>query len=130
MGRTGTTCWLVATTILLENVYEIRFLICVHLRHLRTFSALRPGPQDHALTDIRHSPFTGELVAVVLEQAFGVDAVPLKRAATVVVDEQVHEPRPVQNRPCVLTRPGRRRRRTPARTAHRARRWPRRPRAS
>src|SRR5208337_5512911 len=51
--------------------------------------SLHPGPQDHALTDHWHSPLMGELVAVLLEQTLGVDAVPLERATPEVVDEQV-----------------------------------------
>src|SRR5271157_5801383 len=89
MERSGATCWLVSTTVLLESVSVTCFLICVSLRHLRTFSALRPGPEDHTLTDYRQSPLVGDLVAVLLEQAFGVDAVPLERPAPEVVNEQV-----------------------------------------
>src|SRR5208337_1271428 len=51
--------------------------------------SLHPGPQDHALTNHRQSPLMGELLAVLLEQPFGVDAVPLERATPEVVDEQV-----------------------------------------
>ena len=76
-------------TVLLENVSLIRFLICVHLRHLRTISSLHTGPHAHALTNHRQSPLMGELLAVLLEQPFGVDAVPLERATPEVVDEQV-----------------------------------------
>jgi len=65
------------------------FLICLHLRHLRTMSSLHPGPDNHALTDIRQSPLMGELPAVLLEQSFGVDAVALERGAAEVVDEQI-----------------------------------------
>src|SRR5271157_5400653 len=61
MERSGATCWLVATTVLLLSVSVICFLICVDLRHLRTISALRPSPQDDALADIRQSPLMGEL---------------------------------------------------------------------
>src|SRR5271165_2380328 len=96
MGRTGTSCWLVSMTVLLENVSLIRFLICVHLRssafisvHLRTISSLHTGPHAPALTNHRQSPLMGELLAVLLEQPFGVDAVPLERATPEVVDEQV-----------------------------------------
>src|SRR5208282_6043862 len=58
--------------------------LCVHLRHLRTISAVSPSPQDHALTDRRQSPLMGELVAVLLEQPLGVDAVSLKRPAALL----------------------------------------------
>src|SRR5208283_1226108 len=60
--------------------------ICVHLR---TISSLHTGPHAHALTNHRQSPLMGELLAVLLEQPFGVDAVPLERATPEVVDEQV-----------------------------------------
>jgi hypothetical protein len=89
MKRTRAACWLVSTTVLLLSVSVVGSLICVHLRDLRTIFSLHPGLREHVLTDIRQSPLRGELVPVLLEQAFGVDAVSLKRPAREVVDEQV-----------------------------------------
>ena len=90
MERSGATCWLVARALLLESISVVCSLICVHLRHLRTFSALSPSPLDHVLTDIRRSPLMGELVTVLME---------VSTCGSRSGGRTGHEPRPAETGP-------------------------------